>query len=287
MILKSAFLFFILGFGMMTLANPAGMSSLNGPQSKLKLADSKKKHEKKESSPKGFNLNTTLSTRTDLADDKPERSYSHSMRLGAGYDSEKFSLSAGTAYSYVSLNTDIVERKYKSDGLSDTTLGVSFLERYTFSGSLPTSEASQHEGLLGSVTLSAEYKHDLENKSISLNHSLNYDYLFNTYLYSPISNKSTYEMSLSYSLGISAQIISQFSIAAGFTGQTQRLNDGSIELGSNINSSFNLKTGYKLGNLSFNLGYGSGNFFDDKFQNNWFLNQYQQVISVGVGYKWL
>jgi hypothetical protein len=272
--LSLALIFMTVIFGILTDSRADGYA-------KSKTRTSEKSKEQ------GFSLNTSLSSRTDLASEMPERDYTHSLSIAAGFGIDQFLLSANTAYTYTSLNNSILDRQYSADGISDSTLGLTFMELYSTTFVAPTSASSQYEGLKGAATLAANYKHSAISPKVSMNHGLKYNYLFNSYVYSPISGRSTYEMTLAYSLGIEAQIVSQLAMGMGFDAQTSRLNDGSIEMGSSINSSFSLSSSYKFQRLTLGVSYGSGNFFDDKFQNNWFLNQYQQVIALKLGFKWL
>ena len=93
-------------------------------------------------------------------------------------------------------------------------------------------------------------------------------------------------MSLSYSLSAALDLFSSGSFNFGFGAQTVKLNDGSVEIGTSVNSNVGLGYSYKYQNLKLGISYSSGDFLDDKLQNNWFLNQYQQIISLNLGYKW-
>lgn len=251
-------------------------------KSQTKLAVKEKKNEKN----LGFSLSTGLSTSTDVVDERKTRKFTNGLSVSTGYAWEDYNVSASTSYRFISLNNDIVDKKYSIDGLSDTSISIGIMNLFGVSGSIPTSEESQFEGIKGSVGVGAGYQHELPVKTVSLAHSLGYEYVFNTYTHSPISGAATREMSLSYSLGASLDLFSSSSLNFGFGAQTVKLNDGSVEMGSSVNSNVGLGYSYKYENLSMGISYNSGDFLDDKLQNNWFLNQYQQIISLRLGYKW-
>lgn len=255
---------------------------LSQEKSNLKLSHKEKKSLKN----LGYSLSTTLSTSTDVVDERKTIKFTNGLSLSTGYAWSDFGVVASTSYRFISLNNDIVDKKYSIDGLSDTSISVSLLELVGISGSLPTSEESQFEGIKGSIGLGAGYQHELSVTSVSLTHSLGYEYVFNTYSFSPISGAATREMSMSYSLGASLDLFSSSALNFSFGAQTVKLNDGSIEIGSSVNSNVGLGYSYKYQSFNLGISYSSGDFLDDKLQNNWFLNQYQQIVSLRLGYKW-
>lgn len=240
----------------------------------------------KEEKPWGFGL--YASTGTDLAKKAEERNYNQSLSFSGGYKISKTqSLGTQLGVSYYSVGNTIPKEEGNPawDDLSlswGQDLGEYNNGKFSHGVSTfaPTSYDSQFEGIKTGLSWGLTASHSFY--VVKFSHSLNVSYTQHTFDYSPTTNKKNTPWSNSYNfrVGVPYKVNKNISLGASQSFSNRSAFDNDYYMGT----STLIYGGFSINEVNVSLNYLIGNYDENKTLRYFYVNEWEQKISVGVSY---
>lgn len=233
--------------------------------------------------------------RTDLADKAKPRLYVHTLDFNYGFEHTPSQLSVGAnlgaAYESVGdTNSEILVNSNEAElFVNDVAISVektwNLNERYrlAISGSneFPTSPDARREGYNSVTTLGVSWPFSWFGKKLSTSVSSDFNYIWNSYRYSPATADLNKQMGWKVSLGFKYKIVDGWSIHASTGSQLSYYLDGTAD--RTYRSS--IGTSYAWSRFSLSLGYSNGTYLNQEDATLWYVDQYRRTASLGMHFQ--
>lgn len=245
------------------------------------------------------------SVRSDLAQEREPRVFSHRLSLGAaltlldrkvtpGFDEELadevVTGSVALAGQYTTLGAETVETQDGIIEMSDLDISLSravrlndiFSARNTleFVGGnvLPTSTASQYEGVRFAPYLSTIWSLSFRGGLAGLTQAFVADHTVNSFRFSPTTRIINSDLSYLYNVGLTVRLGGGFKLGIGGNARLTHFMDDTLtsSLGNETSVSWS-RDGYVVSIKQFN-----GARAEDKQTNLWFVDEYRRVLSLNL-----
>ena len=233
------------------------------------------------------------SVQSDFASELKPRLYSHLLSAGLNYRlNNGYSLNLNTSFRYKSLDNKIFLKK-GNYGFND--LGVSLSKKLrlgnflsainsstlTLGSSFPISEKARLEGYKAIPALSFSINSSFFDGKYALGNNFSYNYIINTYEYSPASGVANNRNSFSYAMSHSIKLIGKLVFKLGFGFRYSQDTKGESNYSYNNNQSLS----YTLSKLRLGVSYYNGDFTSDDDVEFWYIDRYRKNLKLFLGYS--
>lgn len=245
------------------------------------------------------------SARTDMAQTRDPQIFNHRLSLGGsitladhpvvrGFDDELAeeiaTLSISMAGQYMTIGSEIESNRNGNFELADLDVSLSrSMELQTLwqaknmievaiGSSMPTSVASQYEGVRSIPYFSGTWILSFRGGLLTLTQGLSADYTANSFDFSPTTKEINSDMSAGYSIGGSVRLGGGLKFSVGGSSRLIHHLDGTTT--NALNNSQALS--WSRGNFTASLRHTNGSRAEDRETDLWFLDQYRNVFSFSL-----
>lgn len=147
--------------------------------------------------------------------------------------------------------------------------------------SLPTSEASQFEGVTAVPYASAGWALGFQGGRYNVSQSISADYIVNKFAYSPTTHEINGDYSGGYTLSTSARLGGGFRFTVGGTARMVHHLDDTMTAAL---SNFQILSWTK-GFVTVTLRHTNGSRAEDHQTSMWFVDEYKRIVSLGISVR--
>jgi hypothetical protein len=242
---------------------------------------------KKESA---FGAGANYSMTTDQNQQTSQKTSRQQLALEANYKlTSNLSVELGTAVLWTADGTNVV-KKEDNPSWDDLDIGLSYsnqiLSNLKYSlgivDSLPTGYESRTEEVRNTTTATGGLSSKFFDKKLTLSSNVSGAYIAQTYDYSITNGESNPDSLFRGNLSMSYKVLEGLSLTAAYSLWSFHMINGENNLARNQT---NLTASYSYKNLNGFIKYGVGNYDKSDGYKFLYVEDYRQMVTVGVGFE--